>query len=339
MYKAFIDSIEKLLKDSNLWDDNYKIIANPKRSGQSFCFFIYENGKKRMVAKFFDYLKGLNAITEFVNTDAFSTVDEYINSLDDSPIPYELNKINEIVYYLKRSFDRYIDVTSNTEGLFPKVYAYSSNIKLINSFFGLLIEEAIDGETLESKHKKIKLDKVENVNLSKSLLHSIGKTIKKYYEYGLVHRDLSPDNIMVTPNEKFVVIDPGTIKIINRDSTNYGYIMGKQMYASPEQYYGNACKADFSSELYSLGIICYEMITGINLIDKYLTQGSNRPHDNILDKLDREVEDIFYEFCDENNEKNILLFSVLKKMLQPENLYRFENVDSFLEALSTLGGE
>ena len=53
-------------------------------------------------------------------------------------------------------------------------------------------------------------------------------------------------------------------------------MLGKVYYASPEQYKGFAVNVDFSSDLYSIGIILYEIITGKNLLYKYIVLENDR---------------------------------------------------------------
>ena len=116
--------------------------------------------------------------------------------------------------------------------------------------------------------------------------------IQKFISHGIVHRDLSPDNIMIS-NQELVVIDPGMVKFKNRNTTKLGCIMGKENYASPEQYYGQAVYTDFTSDLYTVGLIAFEIISGFNPLELYITKGCSHPHEEIIKKFDRELEDTF----------------------------------------------
>jgi DNA-binding NarL/FixJ family response regulator len=79
---------------------------------------------------------------------------------------------------------------------------------------------------------------------------------------GMVHRDLKPPNIMLRPDGSTVLIDFGLAKRTDADtqSTAMGVLRGSPYYMSPEQAQG--LPVDERSDLYSLGIICYEMLTG-----------------------------------------------------------------------------
>ena len=78
---------------------------------------------------------------------------------------------------------------------------------------------------------------------------------------GVVHRDLKPSNIMVEPSGRVVVMDFGLARAQDQDlMTRTGAIMGTFQYMSPEQAKGQ--KADARSDVFTVGIILYELITG-----------------------------------------------------------------------------
>ncbi|HEX8633900.1 MAG TPA: protein kinase [Pyrinomonadaceae bacterium] len=78
---------------------------------------------------------------------------------------------------------------------------------------------------------------------------------------GIIHRDLKPPNILVTPDDKIKITDFGIVKVVGSETTDTfsaGY--GSPRYVSPEQAEG--LEVDQRSDIYSLGIILYEMLTG-----------------------------------------------------------------------------
>lgn len=95
-----------------------------------------------------------------------------------------------------------------------------------------------------------------------SFLRQIASALAKIHEVGILHRDLKPGNIMLRDDESIALIDFGLAKRmrLRMELTDEGEIFGTPYYMSPEQ--GHAEDADYRSDIYSLGVIFYEMLTG-----------------------------------------------------------------------------
>ncbi len=76
---------------------------------------------------------------------------------------------------------------------------------------------------------------------------------------GVLHRDVSPQNIMITYDGRVKVIDFGIAKLRGQESTRSGVIKGKPSYLSPEQVEGS--KVDERSDIFNIGIVLWEMLT------------------------------------------------------------------------------
>jgi serine/threonine-protein kinase len=81
------------------------------------------------------------------------------------------------------------------------------------------------------------------------------------HEHGVVHRDIKPQNIIMTPDGRLKVADFGIARIDRSNLTQVGSIMGTPAYMSPEQYAGQ--QVDRRTDVFSCGVVLYELLTGV----------------------------------------------------------------------------
>jgi serine/threonine-protein kinase PpkA len=95
----------------------------------------------------------------------------------------------------------------------------------------------------------------------------IARALDAIHARGIVHRDLKPANILFRPNDRPVIVDFGLAKDLGASTqlTVAGPLIATPRYMSPEQCMGDA--VDARSDLYSLGAIFYEMLTGQKIYD------------------------------------------------------------------------
>jgi serine/threonine protein kinase len=93
-------------------------------------------------------------------------------------------------------------------------------------------------------------------------LRQIASALARVHAVGILHRDLKPGNIMLRRDDSVALIDFGLAKRmrLEMEITDSGEIFGTPYYMSPEQGHGNCI--DLRSDIYSLGVIFYEMLTG-----------------------------------------------------------------------------
>ena len=147
------------------------------------------------------------------------------------------------------------------------------NIVEVTDFgqFGALhciVMEFLEGETLAARQTRVRtFDEGTVVRIMKQCTSALGAA----HEQGLVHRDIKPENIFLRAHPDYPdfvkLLDFGIAKLLGNDTTvghhtKTGSVMGTPSYMSPEQCLGEAA-LDIRSDVYSLGVVIYQMLTGL----------------------------------------------------------------------------
>ncbi|HEX8844189.1 MAG TPA: protein kinase [Pyrinomonadaceae bacterium] len=203
-----------------------------------------------------------------------------------------------------------------------------------------IVMELVEGRSLAQllEREVSPLPTARALNLFEQILEAIAYAQDVVYQdqdgsthKGLIHRDLKPANILITPDERVKITDFGIVKLVGSEKTNTGANYGSPEYVSPEQAEG--ALVDPRSDIYSLGIILYEMLTGrppfhdrggrlspLEIVRAHLNQTPQLPS-QINPLLTPELE-------------AVILRAIEKK---PEN--RFPTAAAFLQAVRHVRGQ
>src|SRR6266571_4475520 len=129
--------------------------------------------------------------------------------------------------------------------------------------------EYIEGETLRQRIKLRRLSVAEALDIT----IQVASALWAAHQAGIIHRDIKPENVMLRPDGYAKVLDFGLVKLAERElvavqsrtatlpnTTEPGRVMGTVKYMSPEQARGKSL--DGRTDIFSLGIVLYEMLTG-----------------------------------------------------------------------------
>ena len=180
-----------------------------------------------------------------------------------------------------------------------------------------IVMEYVDGSNIkEIIHRQGKID-IENVI---RYSRQIGLALKEAHENKIIHRDIKSQNIMITKNNVVKVADFGIAKAVTSSTiTAVGTIMGSVHYFSPEQARGGYI--DDRSDIYSLGIVMYEMVTGKLPFD------GDSPVNIALKHIQEEI-----KFSDDDNIPTEIK-EIIRKATQKSPDRRYKNVDALLDDL------
>ena len=127
-----------------------------------------------------------------------------------------------------------------------------------------IVMECVEGNSLDRLVAATQVGKLPR-DIAIRLVQQIAEALDYAHKQGIVHRDIKPANIMVTAERQPKIADFGIAKLAMAETTLPGHVVGTPAYMSPEQLNGKA--VDGRSDLFSLGVITYWLLTGVKPFD------------------------------------------------------------------------
>jgi eukaryotic-like serine/threonine-protein kinase len=190
-----------------------------------------------------------------------------------------------------------------------------------------MVQEFVPGETLQERLRRLnregrRLSLKETIQITAEMCDATGYA----HELGMIHRDIKPANIMLNDEGQAVLMDFGIVKITSsQQHTATGAVVGTALYLPPEIIRGEA--ADPRSDIYSLGVTLYEMVSGRPPFEanSAMTLLMMHLHDPVPDlrKLRPEVPNKF--------------IAVIEKALAKDRSDRYRSMGEMAVALRRLG--
>ena len=140
---------------------------------------------------------------------------------------------------------------------------------------GVMLFDLLCGRTCDKSGKEIEyagelyaMYQNDRVGFARLMALGILSGLMALHDKGYIHRDLDPSNIMVTADRKIKIIDYGIAKQLDnlntqdRQLTSTGQFVGKAAYAAPELVLGDVHSQDKTTDIYAVGIMLYQFVTG-----------------------------------------------------------------------------
>ncbi len=195
-----------------------------------------------------------------------------------------------------------------------------------------------EGETLKERIKRAPLSLNEVLDIA----IQIAQGLMKAHEHDIVHRDIKPGNIMLTHDSLVKIVDFGLAKLASATHiTKTGSTIGTIAYVSPEQARGDL--VDHRSDIWSLGIVIYEMLTGQlpfkgdydQVIIYSILNEQHKPASSLRTGIPSELETIISQALSKNRDERIqTMQEFLEYLLDIQSEYKPEEFSHVLRKYS-----
>jgi CheY-like chemotaxis protein/tRNA A-37 threonylcarbamoyl transferase component Bud32 len=185
----------------------------------------------------------------------------YLASRENDDEPLVVKILRQEIVLNKKALERFMEEYAMVERIQSRHVArifghgnYQDNVYLVMEFF--------EGGDLSRRLGGKPVAPPEALKFFRELMFALGDI----HEKGILHRDLKPQNLMFRRDGTLAIVDFGIAKnIAAADRTGVGEVLGTPRYMSPEQVQGRAL--DLRTDIYSAGVLLYQMLTGKHLFD------------------------------------------------------------------------
>jgi DNA-binding response OmpR family regulator len=178
---------------------------------------------------------------------------------DDEPLVVKIlrSQVTDDKLALERFMEEYTLVERIRSRHVAKIYGHG-----VSEGHAYLVMEFFDGGDLNKRLGGKPAMPADALRIFRELMFALGDI----HEFGVLHRDLKPQNLMFRADGSLAIVDFGIAKHIDSvDRTGHGEILGTPRYMSPEQVRGMAL--DLRTDIYSAGVLLYQMLTGKHMFD------------------------------------------------------------------------
>jgi len=183
-----------------------------------------------------------------------------------------------------------------------------------------VVMEFIDGQTLTQWMIDNPKPDLETI---RGIVGQIAKGLQAFHRMEMLHQDLRPDNVMIDKTGTVKIVDFGSTKVRGvieaAPSINHDDVLGTAQYTAPEYFLGE--RGSSRSDIFSLGVITYQMLTGRLPYGAQIAQARTKSQQRRLN---------YASALDDTREIPAWIDGVLKKAVDPDPFKRYEELSEFV---------